>query len=97
MQRSCSDNTAAHNSDSLFRSMRLAICDIGFLGCAGSLTQIAVMRSEWPNDRSGVDAGWRALFALQCPWPRATHRERYLLSPRDNRATAVSNLRGKYE
>lgn len=28
------------------------------------------------NERSGVDAGWRVLFAFQRPWPRATHRER---------------------
>jgi hypothetical protein len=25
---------------------------------------------------SGVNAGWRVLFAFQRPWPRATHRER---------------------
>ena len=29
-----------------------------------------------PNERSGVDAGWPALFAFQRPWSRATHRER---------------------
>jgi hypothetical protein len=28
------------------------------------------------NERSRVDAGWPVLFAFQCPWPRATHRER---------------------
>jgi hypothetical protein len=28
------------------------------------------------NKRPGVDAGWRALFAFQRPWPRATQAER---------------------
>jgi hypothetical protein len=28
------------------------------------------------NERSGVDAGGRVLFAFQRPWSRATHRER---------------------
>ena len=31
------------------------------------------------NERSGVDAGWRVLFAFRRPWPRATHRERYAI------------------
>ena len=29
-----------------------------------------------PNERSGVDAGWRVLFAFQRPRPRATQAER---------------------
>jgi hypothetical protein len=29
-----------------------------------------------PNERPGVDAGWGVLFAIQCPWPRATQAER---------------------
>jgi hypothetical protein len=33
-----------------------------------------------PNERSGVDAGWRVLFAFQRAWPRATHRERSPMS-----------------
>jgi len=28
------------------------------------------------NERPGVDAGWRVLFALQRAWPRATQAER---------------------
>jgi hypothetical protein len=34
------------------------------------------MMTRWANQRTGVDAGWRVLFAFQRPWPRATHRER---------------------
>jgi hypothetical protein len=29
-----------------------------------------------PNQRPGVDAGWRVVFAFQCPRPRATQAER---------------------
>jgi len=29
------------------------------------------------NHRPGVRAGWRTLFASQCPWPRATQAERW--------------------
>jgi hypothetical protein len=29
-----------------------------------------------PNQRDGVDAGWRVLLEFECPWPGATHRER---------------------
>jgi hypothetical protein len=45
----CSDDISAHVSDSVFFSLRIAICDIGFLGCAGCLTKIVVMRcgSTW--------------------------------------------------
>ena len=33
--------------------------------------------TERPNERRGVDAGWRVLFALQRCWPRATQGERW--------------------
>jgi hypothetical protein len=29
-----------------------------------------------PNQRDGVDAGWRLLFAFESQWPGVTHRER---------------------
>ena len=29
------------------------------------------------NERPGVDAGWRVLFAFRRAWPRATQAERY--------------------
>jgi hypothetical protein len=29
-----------------------------------------------PNQRDGVDAGWRILFSFGREWPGATHRER---------------------
>src|SRR6516162_9249096 len=34
------------------------------------------MHSSAANQRDGVDAGWRLLFAFECQWPGATHRER---------------------
>lgn len=37
------------------------------------------MKTKWPNERPGVDAGWRVLFAFLRPWPRATQAERYAL------------------
>ncbi len=33
-------------------------------------------RLHWPNERLGVDAGWRVPFAFQRPQPRAIHCER---------------------
>ena len=33
-----------------------------------------------PSQRPGVDAGWRVLFAFQCPWPRATQAGRWTAS-----------------
>ena len=34
-----------------------------------------------PNERPGVDAGWRVPFAFQGPWPRATQGERWRDEP----------------
>jgi len=33
------------------------------------------------NERSGMDAGWRVLFAFQSARPRATHRDCLADSP----------------
>jgi hypothetical protein len=34
------------------------------------------MIDERPNQRDGVDAGWRLRLAYGRPWPGVTHRER---------------------
>jgi hypothetical protein len=34
------------------------------------------------NERPGVDAGWRVLFAFQYPWPRVTQGGRPPMNPR---------------
>jgi hypothetical protein len=34
------------------------------------------LHEDRPNQRDGVDAGWRLRFAFGCEWPGAAHRER---------------------
>jgi hypothetical protein len=41
-----------------------------------SSISMAAPQSVPPNQRDGVDAGWRILFGFGCQWPGATHRER---------------------
>jgi hypothetical protein len=37
-----------------------------------SMKQLGSNLNKQPNQRPRVDAGWRVLFAFQCPRPRAT-------------------------
>ena len=42
-----------------------------------AMEKVGKMASDtMPNQRDGVDAGWRLLFAFGSQWPGATHRER---------------------
>lgn len=59
-------------------SMSLAVMLSDVPSAVGSSFFVNAMTDRLANKRSGVDAGWRILFAFQRPWPRATHRERWM-------------------
>ena len=47
-----------------------------FLATAHTMRKMESEMRAWSNERPGVDAGWRVLFAFQPAWPRATQAER---------------------